>query len=158
MHLKGNSSGSGLGETVKSQKEESDEIVYQKKVENNSSSKPPSYENLHQSIEPPDSCNEESGKQIKQAESLPVNPDRNIPHKKQVSSSGFGEAVKQDKQATASTQGQLSFETSSFQSNSRVNLQNALRNLRAAKKLELEIKQAESSNGKKLVRFFFRKK
>ncbi len=146
--FKRNSSGSGLGETVKSQKEESDEIVYQKKVEN-SSSKPPSYENLHQALNRLTAVTKSLESKIKQAESLPVNPDRNIPHKKQVSSSGFGEAVKQDKQATASTQGQLSFETSSFQSNSRVNLQNALRNLRAAaKKLELEIKQAESSNEK----------
>ncbi len=146
--FKKNSSESGLSETIKRQKEESDKIVHQTTGEN-SSSKPVSHDNLQKALNRLTAVTKSLENKIKQAESLSESNKRNIPEKKIVSSSGFGEAVKQQKQTTGKGPGSLSFETSSFQSNSQVNLQNALSNLRAAaKKLEFEIKQAESSNEK----------
>jgi diguanylate cyclase (GGDEF)-like protein len=146
--FKRDSSASGLGETIKRQKEESDKSVYQTTGEN-STSKPVYHDNLQKALNRLTAVTKSLENKIKQAESLSENNNRNVPEKKVVSSSGFGEAVKEQKQTTGKGQGNLSFETSTFQSNSQVNLQNALRNLRAAaKKLEFEIKQAESSNEK----------
>ena len=148
LAFKRNSSESGLRETIKRQKEKSDELVYQTTGEN-SSSKPVSHDNLRKALNRLTAVTKSLENKIKQAESMSENNNRSLPEKKIVSSSGFGEAVKQKKQTTGKEQGNLSFETSSFQSNSQVNLQNALRNLRAAaKKLEFEIKQAESTNEK----------
>ena len=148
LAFKRNSSGSGLSETIKRQKEVSDELIYQTAGEK-SSSKPVSHDNLQQALNRLTAVTKSLESKIKQAESLSENNNRGLPEKKIVSSSGFGEAIKQQKQTTGKGQRNVSFETSSFQSNSQVNLQNALRNLRAAaKKLEFEIKQAESSNEK----------
>jgi diguanylate cyclase (GGDEF)-like protein len=86
---------------------------------------------------------------IKQAESSSNKSGEGLPLKKVVSSSDFGKAVEHDKQGSGKAQDQISFEVEAYPSASRINLQNALRNLTAAaKKLESEIKQAESSTEK----------
>ncbi len=148
LAFKKNTGVSDSSENMEREKQESDRLLHQIPHENGSS--PSSARvNLHHALSRLTAVMKSLENKIKQAESLSKNTKRILPEKKIVSSSGFDEAVKQQKQTTDKGQGNLSFETSSFQSNSQVNLQNALRNLKAAaKKLEFKIKQAEASTEK----------
>ncbi|PKN85573.1 MAG: hypothetical protein CVU51_08580 [Deltaproteobacteria bacterium HGW-Deltaproteobacteria-1] len=145
LAFKKNTAVSDSSEIMERAKQESDRLLDQISHENDSSQSS-SRVNLHNALSSLTAVTKSLENKIKQAESSSDIIGQSLPSKKVVLSSGFGKAIEQGKQEAGEAQGQISCEVGSFQPDSRTNLKNALRNLTAAaKKLEFEIKQAESS-------------
>ena len=148
LAFRNNTVDSDASKSLEREKQESDKLLHQIPHENGSSQSS-SRVNLHNALSNLTAVTKSLENKIKQAESSSDTIGQSLPSKKVVLSSGFSKAVEQEKQETGEAQGQISYERGSSQPDSRTNLKNALRNLTAAaKKLEFEIKQTESSTEK----------